>query len=330
MTSTDSGADDPAPARRHRRHGAHLLRRHLRRQRHPSPAGLQQHHGAARWRPRRCPSSRSCSSSSTRRSTAAAAARWAPIRSPAARPRSPSTRWGTRRSDSPTNIRTTPAATRPATTIIRRASRPSRTSRPTPTAHTLKWRWAVAAATAFPTMSNPELRHGRHAGRARCPPARSGCSKARTTTTAAAYRPEYDCKMRNLSVPFCRVCRQVIWNRIGPLATLQATAAHADQRRRALPRASRRVRGRRQRPHDEQLVGPVERLGRLVPRAGRHRLTRRSGIAGHRRSPATPGTSTCSPSAPTTASTAAGGMRGSGWQPWFPIGDAACAGRAPP
>ncbi len=35
-----------------------------------------------------------------------------------------------------------------------------------------------------------------------------------------AYRPEYDCKMRNLGVPLCRVCRQVIWNRLGPLATL--------------------------------------------------------------------------------------------------------------
>src|SRR5665811_921637 len=37
-----------------------------------------------------------------------------------------------------------------------------------------------------------------------------------------AYRPEYDCKMRNLGVPFCHVCRQVIWNRIEPLSTLPA------------------------------------------------------------------------------------------------------------
>jgi len=36
------------------------------------------------------------------------------------------------------------------------------------------------------------------------------------------HRPEFDCKMRNLGVPFCHVCRQVIWNRISPLATLPA------------------------------------------------------------------------------------------------------------
>jgi phospholipase C len=32
------------------------------------------------------------------------------------------------------------------------------------------------------------------------------------------YRPEYDCRMRELGVPFCRVCRQVIANRLSPLA----------------------------------------------------------------------------------------------------------------
>jgi hypothetical protein len=86
---------------------------------------------------------------------------------------------------------------------------------------TLKWGWAVAAATALPTMSNPN------------------CSQvdSRASTVAAgtvglfegahyfhcgAYRSEFDCKMRNLGVPFCRVCRQVIWNRLGPLATLPA------------------------------------------------------------------------------------------------------------
>ena len=37
-----------------------------------------------------------------------------------------------------------------------------------------------------------------------------------------AFRPEYNCKMRALDVPFCRICRQVIWNRISPLATLPA------------------------------------------------------------------------------------------------------------
>lgn len=87
--------------------------------------------------------------------------------------------------------------------------------------NTLKWRWAVDAATAIPTMTNPD------------------CSTVdnRASTVAAgtvglfegahyyhcrAHRPEHNCKMRELGVPFCRICRQVIWNRIGPLASLQA------------------------------------------------------------------------------------------------------------
>ena len=86
---------------------------------------------------------------------------------------------------------------------------------------TLKWGWAVAAATAIPTMSNPN-----------CSTVDSRPSPVPVDTVGlfegahyyhcGAYRPEYDCKMRNLSVPFCRVCRQIIWNRIGPLSTLPA------------------------------------------------------------------------------------------------------------
>jgi IgA Peptidase M64 len=86
---------------------------------------------------------------------------------------------------------------------------------------TLKWGWAVAAATAIPTMSNPD-----------CSTVDSRPSPVPTGTVGlfegahyyhcGAYRPEYDCKMRNLGVPFCHVCRQVIWNRIEPLSTLPA------------------------------------------------------------------------------------------------------------
>lgn len=80
---------------------------------------------------------------------------------------------------------------------------------------TLKWNWAVLATTALPTMSNPSC----------------GTVDSRPSTVAngtvglfegahyyhcGAYRPEYDCKMRNLGVPFCRICRQVILNKIGP------------------------------------------------------------------------------------------------------------------
>jgi hypothetical protein len=90
---------------------------------------------------------------------------------------------------------------------------------------TLKWGWAVAATTTLPTMSNPS-----------CSTVDSRPSPVPTGTVGlfegahyyhcGAFRPEYDCKMRALSVPFCAVCRQVIRNRIGPL--MAAPPAVAD------------------------------------------------------------------------------------------------------
>ena len=53
------------------------------------------------------------------------------------------------------------------------------------------------------------------------PPEPWDCSKALTTITRGG-QPEYRLQDARASVPFCRVCRQTIWNRIGPLATLQA------------------------------------------------------------------------------------------------------------
>ena len=89
--------------------------------------------------------------------------------------------------------------------------------------NTLKWRWAVAAATAIPTMSNPNC--SQVDSRASTVPAGTvGLFEGAHYYHCGAYRAEYDCKMRNLGVPFCRICRQVIWNRIGPLAALQARA----------------------------------------------------------------------------------------------------------
>ncbi|WP_372699743.1 M64 family metallopeptidase [Arthrobacter sp. JSM 101049] len=88
---------------------------------------------------------------------------------------------------------------------------------------TLKWGWAVHAATALPTMSNPNC--SAIDGRASTVPAGTvGAFEGAHYYHCGAFRPEYDCKMRNLGVPFCRVCRQVIWNRIGPLGDLQARA----------------------------------------------------------------------------------------------------------
>jgi hypothetical protein len=87
--------------------------------------------------------------------------------------------------------------------------------------NTLKWRWAVAPATAIPTMSNPNC--AQVDGRPSPVPAGTvGLFEGAHYYHCGGYRPEYDCKMRALSVAFCRVCRQAIWNRISPLATLPA------------------------------------------------------------------------------------------------------------
>jgi hypothetical protein len=88
---------------------------------------------------------------------------------------------------------------------------------------TLKWGWAVAATTALPTMANPNC--AQVDGRASTVPAGTvGAFEGAHYYHCGAYRPEYSCKMQALGIPFCHVCRQVIWNRIGPLATLPARA----------------------------------------------------------------------------------------------------------
>jgi len=87
--------------------------------------------------------------------------------------------------------------------------------------NTLKWGWSVAAATAIPTMSNPNCTQV-DVRPSPVPTGTVGLFEGAHYYHCGAYRPEFDCKMRALGVPFCRVCRQVIWNRISPLATLPA------------------------------------------------------------------------------------------------------------
>jgi hypothetical protein len=87
--------------------------------------------------------------------------------------------------------------------------------------NTLKWGWAVAATTAIPTMSNPDC--SQVDNRASTVPAGTvGLFEGAHYYHCGAYRPEHTCKMQSLGIPFCRVCRQVIWNRISPFATLPA------------------------------------------------------------------------------------------------------------
>jgi hypothetical protein len=79
----------------------------------------------------------------------------------------------------------------------------------------------VAATTPIPTMTNPNCSQV-DSRPSPVPTGTVGLFEGAHYYHCGGYRPEYNCKMRELSIPFCRICRQVIWNRIGPLATLQA------------------------------------------------------------------------------------------------------------
>jgi hypothetical protein len=81
--------------------------------------------------------------------------------------------------------------------------------------NTLKWAWAVAPTTLLPTMSNPNCSQVDN----RSSPVASGTVglfEGAHYYHCGAYRPEHTCKMQSLGSPFCRVCRQVISNRIRP------------------------------------------------------------------------------------------------------------------
>jgi hypothetical protein len=86
---------------------------------------------------------------------------------------------------------------------------------------TLKWGWAIAPTTAVPTMSNPDCSTVDNRP-SPVPAGTVGLFEGAHYYHCGIYRPEYDCKMRTLGVPFCRVCRQAIWDRISPLAALSA------------------------------------------------------------------------------------------------------------
>jgi hypothetical protein len=84
--------------------------------------------------------------------------------------------------------------------------------------NTLKWRWAVSSTTAIPTMSNPNCAQV-DSRPSSVPSGTVGLFEGAHYYHCGGFRPQYDCKMRNLGVPFCAVCRQVIWDRISPLAS---------------------------------------------------------------------------------------------------------------
>jgi hypothetical protein len=78
---------------------------------------------------------------------------------------------------------------------------------------TLKWNWAVSVTTPLPTMSNPDCASADERP-STVPAGATGLFEGAHYYHCDAYRAEYDCKMRTLSVPFCQVCRHAIATRI--------------------------------------------------------------------------------------------------------------------
>ena len=79
----------------------------------------------------------------------------------------------------------------------------------------LKWRSLVPPETPVPTMRNPDC--------TRCddrpslvPPGTVGLFEGARYHHCAAFRPEYDCKMRTLGPPFCAVCQERIRQVLAP------------------------------------------------------------------------------------------------------------------
>ena len=145
---------------------------------------------------------------------------------------------------------------------------------------TLKWGWAVAAATAIPTMSNPSLRDRRQSSQ---PGAHRNGRAVRRRALLPLRRLSTGIRLQDAQPGGAVLPRLPAGDLEQDRSTGHAAGAcpYADQCRGALPGAYGRVRDRRRRPHDEQLVGRGQRLGRLVPRQRRHCFAGRRGIAGH-------------------------------------------------
>jgi len=80
---------------------------------------------------------------------------------------------------------------------------------------TTKWRSLIQPATPVPTTSNANC--------ANCDPQPSpvavgtvGLFEGADYYHCRVYRPEFDCRMRNLHQPFCTVCQQVIVKKLTP------------------------------------------------------------------------------------------------------------------
>jgi IgA Peptidase M64/Tectonin domain len=83
--------------------------------------------------------------------------------------------------------------------------------------NTLKWRFTVFPTTALPTTSNPDCSQVDRRS-SPVPAGTVGLFEGAHYYHCGAYRPEFNCKMHTLGVPFCSVCQQVILDQISRLS----------------------------------------------------------------------------------------------------------------
>ena len=74
---------------------------------------------------------------------------------------------------------------------------------------TIKWRALIQPTTALPTTTNADCTTDGPAA-SPVPAGTVGAFEGADRARCGAFRPEFDCKMRNLGVPFCAVCQQRI------------------------------------------------------------------------------------------------------------------------
>jgi hypothetical protein len=77
----------------------------------------------------------------------------------------------------------------------------------------IKWRHLIESTTPVPTKSNPDCTQCDNSV-SPVPAGTIGAFEGAKYYHCGAYRPEYDCRMRNSGSQFCAVCQQVVRNRL--------------------------------------------------------------------------------------------------------------------
>ena len=80
---------------------------------------------------------------------------------------------------------------------------------------TIKWRALIDSQTALPTTQNPNCQTVDHQA-SPVPVGTVGAFEGANHFHCGCFRPDFNCRMRELQQPFCRVCQRAICNAIAP------------------------------------------------------------------------------------------------------------------